>query len=281
MPGVHWNDCQFGALKAALAEGIPVDKVVIEGKTPHAIRLKAVREGLVPRTVPKVIWETEEKRLLKRLVAQGMKAREIAAQNLLPRFNRNAIQKQIGRLRLANQKQSEAIKKAVPLTRKERAQLLAFIRKHAKTCSSPEIAELWNADHSPKITARKVRGLISRNKIKRDARKIFRSEYCARRRKKAQKSDSARRARSRRWEKYWRRLTSEMASAAQTCILNAAISEKTIELRTCRRCKLQLPAEAPYFVGRKINVPIGTPAPKKSKLCCVCRRRSASRFGKS
>ena len=279
MPGVHWNDLQIDMLKEAVANGIPLDELEVEEKTSHAIRRKAVRLKLVPKSGRKHIWETEEKRRLKELVAQGLSAREIAKRKLLPRFSRHAIQKQMGRLRVVNRKRSEYGKAAQRLSRETRERLITFIRSYAKACSAPEIAELWNAAHTPKVTARKVRSLISQKKIKRNARKIFRTEYCSRRRKKGQQSESALRGRSRRWEKYWRQARASLASAAQARILEAADAEEPLELRECRHCRLQLPAEAPFFVGRRMNVAIGTPAPKKSKLCCVCRRSSAAKTG--
>ena len=77
MPGKRWSDKEKDALRHAMEYGVDVNDVQINGRRPNAIRVQAIRRGLIEPNSPRWTWPLRQRRLLKKYWRLGLKPDEI------------------------------------------------------------------------------------------------------------------------------------------------------------------------------------------------------------
>ena len=159
MPGLHWTAEELNFLKQEIRAGKFVEDIAIEGRSLISVSNQAKRLGLTGDGVVRKPWSDEEKRLLWDLVSNDWTASDIVKGagdisefQSLAKYNRNAIQKQIQRMELADKKRSRIAKAVIQFTQAEKIEFRAFLKENYSLMTPEQMAKLWNKTHSTKVT---------------------------------------------------------------------------------------------------------------------------------
>ncbi len=155
MPGAPWRISERNTLIQSVREAKAPSEIALPGRTPAAIHRMAARLHLVGDGIPRRRWTDEQRGQLRSLVQQGRTAGEISATGLLP-YNRNAIQKQMQRLGLADPELSRTQRMAMRLAGPALEAFQLFLRERAERMTPEQIALEWNQTHLPGVSHRRV-----------------------------------------------------------------------------------------------------------------------------
>lgn len=132
----------------------------VPGRSRKAIRRVELRLGLRKKCDPRGPWTDEAERQLIELFNQGLSARQIAKQQLMP-FTQTAIQKKLCRLGLA---------KRIPMFKFSlvwRDRLKEFLKANWVGKTPAELAEMWSKQYPMRaVTAKRVAAYLRRLNIK-------------------------------------------------------------------------------------------------------------------
>ncbi len=134
MPGKRWTANELRALQQALDAGRAPSKIQIRGRSPHSVKRKLVREGLIDTVAPaRLPWTADEVAELKRLVAEGLTARQIHRGHM-PARSYDSIAQKISRLKLlAGQGRSQQLRDCRRLEGDEFEEFRTAIERFAET----------------------------------------------------------------------------------------------------------------------------------------------------
>jgi len=166
----RWTIYEEGLLKEQLSKTGSIDGVFISGRTRTSVSGKARRMGLTGDGIPRKKWPDNHCEKLISLCTQGLSAKDIHEQKLLP-YSKNSIQKKMGRLSL-----SKKVESFYRLSDRQLARLEKFLYNMWSEYTPQEIANIWNSKtsvHGCKINRRKVVYHLSRLGIKKPQSEIL------------------------------------------------------------------------------------------------------------
>jgi len=166
MPGKSWKVSELRLLTEAVRAARSPSEIAIPGRTPGAVRAMASRLNLIGDGISRKRWPDGDVDRLRRLVAAGWTAKRLAEAAALPGYGRNAIQKQMQRLSLGRPERSLPQKRASRLAGALADRFTAFLAAHAGRHAPGEVAEMWNARHSPPVTPQRVLYHLTRHGLR-------------------------------------------------------------------------------------------------------------------
>lgn len=272
MPGNTWEDWEIARLRALLAQGFSASEMVIGDRTPAAIQNKASRLQFVGDGIPRRPWSRGDEQQLRRLVREGMTAASMATElRVLAGYSRNAIQKKIGRMQLADSRRSLRARHAVRLTISQLERFQVFLLAHAARCTPEQIALMWSRDQVPPVSRRRVVYHLQKLGIKRSWAEVMRMPFS--KAKQRQVSAKAAASRASRWKQYraeqdkqLRELARRRRQASRTR------KKKSLPERVCRDCRGRWPGEDPFYVIYRKTTAAGRQR-YVGRICRACRNR--------
>ncbi len=259
--------------------GFSASEMEIGPRSSAAIQNKAARLDFVGDGIPRKRWTTAAENQLKQLIHGGLTAAQISTNvELLPGYSRNAIQKKLGRLKLIDGSRSRRARDAIRLTSDQLDHFHTFLLAHASRCTPEQIALLWNRDHVPLISRRRVVYHLQNLGIKRTWAEVMRMPFSkAKQRRVSEKASLASRVR---WDEYRERQELELREESRRQRRRSRSRGRSLPERVCRDCRRRWPASEPFFVlyqkqtGRGRRRYLG-------RICRLCRntrrRESKSR----
>lgn len=247
MPGNIWEDWEIARLRDLLAQGFSASEMVIGDRTPAAIQNKASRLKFVGDGIPRRPWSRTDQQQLRRLVREGMTAASMAAElEILSGYSRNAIQKKIGRMRLADSRRSRRARSAIRLTASQLERFQTFLLAHVARCTPEQIALMWTRDHVPPVSRRRVVYHLQKLGIKRSWAEVMRMPFS--KAKQRQVSPKAIASRATRWKRYRAEQDKQLRELARNRRRAARTRKKPLPERVCRDCQSRWPGEEPFYV---------------------------------
>ncbi len=143
--GIKWKKYETESLLQQFALGTPIEKVVILGRSPDRIRRKALKIGLIEKSLNPPLT-AKEKTKLRKLRKQGFSVKTIAKNQLLgkPYRSQDSIQKLCGKLKLVQKNRSRAGQKKKIWKPGEMQIFIDFLKQYSATLSARKIAKKFD-----------------------------------------------------------------------------------------------------------------------------------------
>ena len=274
-----WTDEEVALLRSQINAALAPSKISIPGRTTAAVHNKARRLGWIGDNVSRNPWTQEEKDLLRNLHAEGMSANDIAAaEEVLPGRSRSGIQKQIGRLGLADPERSARIKAVERFDHETLARFHAFLRRYAREATPEQLALAWNDQMTPAVSTGRVIYHLVQLRIKPSQHEVRQMHYS--KAKQCRKSAKFISATKKRWREFRERQERVLDELARERRRQAKNGGPPVTERVCRnpRCRKRRPAESPFFYIKAKRLADGSTIVRFPGLCRMCeneRRRKA------
>jgi len=271
MPGPAWEAWETQRLGEMLSTGLSASEMQIGNRTAAAIQNKASRHGLVGDGIARRPWTQDDEQVLRRLVRHGWTAAAIIRDgSVLEGYTRNAIQKKIGRLSLANRERSRRAKQAVRLPLSQLERFHTFLWAHAARCTPEQIALLWNQEHTPAVGRRRVVYHLEKLGIKRPWADVMKMPFSKAKQRRLSRRSLA--SRAVRWNLFREQQEQSLRDLARRRLQAARRGVKKPRQRVCRDCRRRWPAVEPFFVLYTKKVRAGRRT-YVGRICRLCRNR--------
>jgi len=271
MPGQLWTNYEIEQLRDLLAQGLSASEMQIGSRSPAAIQNKAARLNFVGDGIPRKRWTAEAEALLKRQIVEGGTAAGISTDSgVLVGYSRNAIQKKLGRLSLIDRARSRRARDAVRLTAAQLDRFQTFLLAHASRCTPEQIALLWNREHTPLVTRRRVVYHLQKMGIKRSWAEVMQMPFSKAKQRRVSKK--AAEASNKRWEAYRDQQESELRDLARKRRRQTRSRGKSLAVRACRDCNSRWPAVEPFYVLYEKQTASGR-RHYLGRICRMCRNK--------
>ena len=274
MPGRRWNAKEIASLESQVKDqGLPLEQVKIQGRTAHAVRVRAVRSGLIVGRKPRYHWTAAQRKVLKQCKKSGMTPEQIFVLHLLGDPPRSiwAIKKMWGRMKLSDRKRSRRMKRKKRWKPGEKAEFKKFLKKHSSSMTPEQIAKQWKV----------ARSTVSRWQIqlgvKQPRETVLRMEYSVAKQQRARQR--TRRRNRQRWNQWREGRESELHELADE--LRSRF--KSLKERTCQVCGNVWPLRSEFFHSNEKRIEFGKSRYYKNR-CRICentRRRVGRSNGQS
>jgi len=271
MPGQFWTENEIEQLWGLLAQGFSASEMQIGSRSPAAIQNKAARLNFVGDGIPRKRWTAEAEAVLKRLIGESWTAAGIVIDpGMLAGYSRNAIQKKLGRLSLIDRGRSRRARDAVRLTATQLDRFQTFLLAHASRCTPEQIALLWNREHIPLVSRRRVVYHLQKMGIKRSWAEVMQMPFSKAKQRRVSKKAAA--ASKKRWETYRDQQESKLRDLARKRRSQTRSRGQSLAVRACRDCNSRWPAVEPFYVLYKKQTASGRRR-YLGRICRMCRNK--------
>lgn len=283
MPGKTWEPGEELALREAVnGDALSAREIAerrieqLADRSVNAIQQKGTRLKLFGDGLSRPPWSDEEKETLRRLIAAKVSPAAIVRRNLLPGRNRNAIRKQISRMKLADPVRSKRVRSGLKLDGSVRRQLEIFLRAEYRNHPPEQLTLIWNERSGVKLDVRRIRRELVSLGIKLPRSAILAMPYSVAKRKgRSRDQEKAQRAR---WKRYRKEKRAALLAAADEWRReNPGASRER-----CDECGTLWPPLPQFFPTTSKMTRVGRRFYRSSScvLCTCARRRAESRARK-
>lgn len=265
MPGKRWSDQEKNALRVALRDVDNVSDVQIEGRRANAIRMQAVRMGLIEPNAPRWNWSLTQRRRLKKYWRIGLRPEEIYDNNLLGEPHRSlwSIKKKWGRMKLSDRQRARKMRHKKIWKPGEKHDFDQYLLEHSATMTPEEIGEVWGVARSTVARWQTMLG------VKRSREAVMLMDY-----------SQAKQWRARRRIRVANRRSAEQRRAERQADLEEQAELlrrrcRHVEERVCTDCGRSWPQRAAFFHPTDKHCDFGTSRyfKHRCRFCENARRR--------
>ena len=271
MPGQSWTNAEIARLQLLLQQGLTPETIDIEKRSNSAIRNKAARLKLIGDGIPRKQWSAKEEESLCKLMKKGWSVRRIAASpKQLPGHSIYSLSKKAGRLGIVDQERSRRAKQAIRFTDPQKQKFHQFLNERSDRNTPELIAILWNKNHEPKVSRRRVIYHQTRLNIKRPWKDVIRMRFSVTKRLR-NRAKFIRRTKKR-WNEHRKIMQTQFEHHARELRKKASQKSKSLAQRKCQGCSKRWPAMIPFFRQSTKHTGSG-PRTYLSRNCRFCINR--------